>query len=65
MKMFPQDRVFQVYDQKTFWGRIEEVTDTKVVIKWDSVGNLGQSSTTFHGDLSAVVRNRDCWQVIF
>jgi hypothetical protein len=63
--MFTNDRVFQEYDQKTFWGCIEEFSDKKIVIKWDSFGNLGQSQTTFHGDLSAVTRYRDCWQVKF
>ena len=56
-------RVFQVYGDKTFWGNIQEVSDKKIVIKWDSTGNLGQSSTTFHGDLNAVSRFRDCWQL--
>lgn len=60
-----QDRVFQEYDQKMFWGKIQEVTDKKIVIKWDSFGSIGQSHTTFHGNLSAVTRNRDCWQVKF
>lgn len=58
-------RVFQTYGEKTFWGKIAEASDQKIVIKWDSTGNLGQSHTTFHGDLSAVVRNHDCWEVKF
>lgn len=58
-------RVFQTYEQKTFWGVIEEVSDKKIVIKWDTVGNIGQSHTTFHGDLSAVTRYHDCWEVKF
>jgi hypothetical protein len=65
MMPFIKDRVFQICEQKTFWGEIEESTDQKVVIKWDSLGNLGQSYTTFHGKHSGLVRVRDCWEVKF
>jgi len=61
--MLKNDRVFEEYEQKTVWGIIEEVSDKKIVIKWDSVGHRGQSHTTFYGILNSVVRNRDCWQV--
>lgn len=62
---FVDARVFQKYDDKTFWGTIEESSPEKIIVKWDTSGVHGQTYTTFHGKLapSSLIRVNDCWEV--